>query len=49
MSLVDVAERLEPVINIPNLGINAVTFWYALRENGFTGSLQKSSRLLREF
>jgi maleate isomerase len=49
MSLVDVAERLEPVINISILGINAVTFWYALRENGFTGSLQKSSRLLREF
>lgn len=48
MSLVDVAERLEPRIGIPILGINAVTFWYALRENGITAPLARSGRLLRE-
>ncbi|HEV2860933.1 MAG TPA: hypothetical protein VGX48_08010 [Pyrinomonadaceae bacterium] len=49
MSLVDVTERLEPVVGIPILGINAVTFWYALRENGFDGALAGGGRLLREF
>ncbi len=34
---------------IPILGINAVTFWYALRENGFEGALVGAGRLLREF
>ncbi len=48
MSLIDVSERLEPVIGIPILGINAVTFWYALRETGFTGVLRGAGRLLRE-
>lgn len=49
MSLIDVSERLEPVVGIPILGINAVTFWYALRENGFEGALFGAGRLLREF
>ena len=49
MSLIDVSEKLEPVIGIPILGINAVTFWYALRENGFEGELIGAGRLLREF
>jgi maleate isomerase len=49
MSLIDVAQRLEPVIGIPILGINAVTFWHALRENGFAGPLVGGGRLLREF
>ncbi len=49
MSFIDVAERLEPVIGIPILGINAVTFWYALRENGFEAALDGGGRLLREF
>jgi len=49
MSLIDVSEKLEPVIGIPILGINAVTFWYALRENGFEGALAGAGRLLREF
>lgn len=49
MSLIDVTERLEPVIGIPILGINATTFWYALRENGFDGALAGAGRLLREF
>ncbi|HYF08637.1 MAG TPA: hypothetical protein VD970_13520, partial [Acetobacteraceae bacterium] len=30
MSMIGVAERLEPVIGIPILGINAVLLWYAL-------------------
>jgi maleate isomerase len=49
MSLLDVTEKLEPVIGIPILGINAVTFWYALRENGFEGPLVGAGRLLQEF
>lgn len=49
MSLIDVAERVEPLIGIPVLGINATTFWYALRENGFEGPLQHAGRLLRDF
>ncbi len=49
MSMIDVSEKLEPVVGIPILGINAVTFWYALRENGFDGALVGAGRLLREF
>jgi maleate isomerase len=49
MSLIDVTEKLEPVIGIPILGINAVLFWYALRENGFEGALAGGGRLLQEF
>ena len=49
MSLIQVAEKLERVIGVPILGINAVTFWYALRENGFEGALTGAGRLLREF
>jgi maleate isomerase len=49
MSLLDVSERLEPVIGIPILGVNAVLFWYALRENGFNDPLAGGGRLLREF
>ncbi len=48
MSLIDVSEKLEPVIGMPILGINAVTFWYALRENGFAMPLRRAGRLLRE-
>jgi|GEM_PF-5149450 hypothetical protein len=36
-------------MGISILGINAITFWYALRENGFLSTLVKSGRLLREF
>jgi maleate isomerase len=49
MSMVHISEKLESEIGIPILGINAVTFWYALRENGFLNPLQNASRLLREF
>lgn len=48
MSLVEVAERLEPVIGIPILGINATVFWHALRTNGISGPQQRAGRLLRE-
>lgn len=49
LSLLPVAERLEPVIGVPILGVNPVLLWYALRENGFTGPLTGGGRLLREF
>ncbi len=49
MSFINVTEKLEPVIGIPILGINAVTFWYALRENGFDSAVAGGGRLLREF
>jgi maleate isomerase len=49
MSLINVTEKLEPAIGIPILGINAVTFWYALRENGFEGPLAGGGKLLQEF
>ena len=49
MSLINVCEKLEPVIGIPILGINAVTFWYALRENGFANSLIGGGKLLRDY
>ena len=49
MSMINVTEKLEPKLGIPILGINAVTFWYALRENGFNQPLIKSGRLLLEF
>jgi maleate isomerase len=49
MSLIDVTEKLEPVVGIPILGINIVTFWYALRENGFERAVVGAGRLLQEF
>jgi maleate isomerase len=48
MSLLGVTEKLEPLLGIPVLGINAVTFWYALRENGFDAMLDGAGRLFRE-
>ncbi len=48
MSMINVSEKLEPMIGIPILGINAVTFWYALRETGFSSPLIGAGRLLRE-
>jgi maleate isomerase len=49
MSMINVTEKLEPVLNIPILGINAVSFWFALREAGFSDPLVGGGRLLREF
>ncbi len=49
LSSIALAERLEPEMGIPLIGINAATLWYALRENGFAAPLHGCSRLLREF
>jgi maleate isomerase len=49
MSLINVTEKLEPVVGIPILGINAVLFWYALRENGIVTALHGAGRLFCEF
>lgn len=49
MSLMQVSERLEPVLGLPIIGVNAALFWYALRENGFTAPLHGAGMLLREF
>jgi maleate isomerase len=49
MSVLEVSERLEPLLGIPILGINPVTFWYALRQNGFVDPLTGGGRLLCEF
>jgi maleate isomerase len=49
MSLIQVSERLEPVLGIPVIGINAALLWYALRENGISDPLEGAGRLLREF
>lgn len=49
MGMINVTQKLEPVLDVPILGINAVSFWYALRESGFRDSLVGGGRLLREF
>jgi len=49
LSLNAVLERLEPVVGIPIIGVNAVIFWHALRENGFHCPLKGGGQLLREF
>lgn len=48
MSMGAVAERLEPKLGIPILGINATLLWYALRESGIDGRVPHGGRLLRE-
>ncbi|MDW3095015.1 MAG: hypothetical protein R8G33_05000 [Gammaproteobacteria bacterium] len=49
MSMIDVAEKLEPIIEIPVLSINTTLFWYALRENGFNEKIKNVGRIFREF
>lgn len=49
MSLTQVTEELEPIIKLPILGINAVIFWHALRQNGISEPLVGGGRLLSEF
>ena len=49
MSMIQVSEKLEPVVGIPILGINAVTFWYALRETGISSPVFGAGRLLRAY
>lgn len=48
MSMVEIAERLEPVIGIPILGINGTLLWHALRQSGIGGPQQGAGRLMRE-
>lgn len=47
MSLMQVSERLEPIVGIPIIGINAALLWYALRENGVSDPLVGAGILLR--
>jgi maleate isomerase len=49
MSMIHLSEKLEPMLQIPILGINAVLFWYALRETGIDAALQGAGRLFRDF
>jgi maleate isomerase len=49
MSLIQVSEKLEPILGIPIIGINAAVFWYALREAGIDAPLRGAGRLLSEF
>jgi maleate isomerase len=49
MSLIQVSERLEPILGIPIIGVNTALFWYALRENGFTSPLKGAGILMRDF
>ncbi len=49
MSLVQVSERLEPILGIPVIGINSALLWHALRQNGVNEPLLAAGRLLREF
>lgn len=48
MSLIQVTERLEPMLGIPVLGINATLFWHALRGAGIAAPVTGAGRLLRE-
>lgn len=45
MSMLQVTEKLEPILDMPILGINAVTFWHALQVNGFTAPMAGGGRL----
>lgn len=49
MSMMAVSEKLERVVGVPILGINAVLLWYALRQNGVESPLLGAGRLCREF
>ncbi len=46
MSLIDVAERLEPRLGIPIISINAALLWHALRANGISAALAGGGILL---
>jgi maleate isomerase len=49
LSMVQIADQLEPELGLPIIPINAATVWFALRENGFTQPIYNATRLLREF
>ncbi|PKG37177.1 maleate cis-trans isomerase family protein [Psychromonas sp. Urea-02u-13] len=48
MSFINVAERLEPIVGVPILSINAVVLWHALRVNGISDKLINSTRIFRD-
>ncbi len=49
MSSLALAEKLEPELGLPIVGINPALIWYAVREAGIRAPLSGSSRLLLEF
>lgn len=49
MRVLDFVEQLEPLIEVPILGINPVLYWCALREPGIDDSVAGAGRLFREF
>jgi maleate isomerase len=48
LSMLRLADEAERWLAKPVLAINAATFWYALRENGFSDRMPGFGRLLRE-
>jgi maleate isomerase len=48
MSVLTLAEKLEPQLGIPILGINSVLLWHALRETGITSRAHGAGTLLRD-
>ena len=49
LSMLRLADEAERELGKPVIAVNAATFWYALRENGFTDRKPGFGRLLREF
>jgi len=49
LSMLRLADEAERELGKPVIAVNAATFWYALRENGFTDRMSGFGRLLREF
>jgi maleate isomerase len=49
LSMLRLADEAEREIGKPVIAVNAATFWYALRENGFRDRMPGFGRLLREF
>ena len=47
MGLIDLAERLEPVIGIPMISINAALLWHALRTRNIPAPISGAGQLLR--
>jgi maleate isomerase len=43
-----VAEKMEPIVGVPVLGINTVLLWHSLRENGIDAKIDGASRIFRE-
>jgi maleate isomerase len=49
LSMLRLADEAERELRKPVIAINAATFWYALRDNGFTDRMPGFGRLLRDF